>query len=65
MAVNRERTELRLYGSAGSELAVADSPDLDGEVVFTIEGDDHELHAWLGKEERQALIEWLVGIDAA
>lgn len=52
---------LALNGTSGAELEVERTPDRDGEIRVNL---DSESCAYLGREERAALVEWLIAIDA-
>jgi hypothetical protein len=70
MSISVSEGTLLIAGSAGSEAAVAGETDTDGEVAFTVDTGGFctdcggEATVYLGKEERQQLIEWLQAIDA-
>jgi hypothetical protein len=57
---------LELSGSAGRVLVITREPDTDGEIEVVME--DHNemraLSAFLGPDERRALVDWLQGIDS-
>jgi hypothetical protein len=66
MTINQNGNELERSGSAGDVMTVAGSADTDGEVGIEIYSSHYDVAAtaYLGPDERRALIERLQAIDS-
>lgn len=63
MTIEKKAWGVAVSGSAGGTLSVSAQVDTDGEVEFTLELGELEVNAYLGRDERRALIDWLQDLD--